>query len=76
MTQGFGLSATARLALLQLGLLDDVESVVAAADRATQIMWRHAVAFERAHPAWDVMGAVMGKTAADIDDLFRLASGL
>ena len=63
-----------RLALLDRGMLDDVEALVAQADRATQIMWEYFVSYERAHPAWDSMGAMLGRTPADIDDLFRLAA--
>lgn len=63
-----------RLALLDLGLLDEVEAMVAASDRAMQIMWEYSLDYERAHPAWDAMGGSIGKAPADIDDLFRLAA--
>lgn len=65
-----------REALLSMALLDQVEALVAASDRATQIRWEYAVEFERTHPSWDAMGAMMDppRTSAEIDDLFRLAS--
>lgn len=67
-----------RKALRQLGMIEAVRAMVAAADEATQDEWEYAVQYDRAHPSWEAMGAMMDppKTAADIDDLFRLAATL
>lgn len=62
------------LALLQLDLLDDVESAIAQADRATQINYSERLEFERGHPLIETMAAVLGKTDAEIDALFVLAA--
>lgn len=63
-----------RLALLDLGLYDDVEAMVARVDRATQIMWEYSLHYERAHQAWNAMGAMLNRAPEDIDDVFRLAA--
>lgn len=64
-----------REALLDVGILDVVEAIVAASDRATQIRWEYAVEFERAHPQWDIMAAMMDPPMgpSDIDAIFQLA---
>ena len=64
------------LALLQIGLLDEVEAAIAAADRATQINYKERLEFERSYPLIATMAAVMGKTDAEIDGLFVLAATL
>ena len=65
-----------RLALLDMGLLDQVEALVVQADRAVQIMWEYSITYERSHPAWEQMGAMLTPpaTAQDIDVVFRLAA--
>lgn len=64
-----------REALLEVGILEVVEAIVAASDRATQIRWEYAIEFERSHPQWDAMAALMDPpmTSADIDAVFQLA---
>ena len=64
------------LALLQLDLLDEVEAAIAQADRATQINYKERLEFERSFPLISTMAAVLGKTEAEIDNLFLLASTL
>lgn len=64
------------LALLQLNLLDDVETAIAAADRATQINYKERLEFERSFPLVAVMAAALGKTDREVDDLFTLAATL
>lgn len=67
----------ARLALLAAGLLDDVETMLAdPARRATQIEWEYATVVERASPLVEAIGGALGLTAAEIDDLFRVAATL
>lgn len=64
-----------KLALLDLDLLDDVESLVAASnDRALQINWAERLEFERNHPLVIATAAALGKNAAEIDALFVLAA--
>jgi hypothetical protein len=62
-----------RLALLDIGLLDDVEAIVAASPRAVRLEWEYSVLLERKNPQWDALGAGIGKTPEDIDNVFRLA---
>lgn len=62
------------LALLQIGLLDEVEAAIALADRATQINYQERLEFERGFPLIATMAAVLGKTAAEVDALFMLAA--
>lgn len=64
------------LALLQIGLLDEVEAAIAAADRATQINYKERLEFDRSYPLIATMAQVMGKTDAEIDALFVLAATL
>lgn len=64
-----------KLALLDLGLLDDVDALVAASnDRALQINWAERLEFERNHPLVIATAAALGKTDAEIDALFVLAA--
>lgn len=67
----------AKLALLQAGLLDDVEAAIAASDnRAAQIEWEYATEFRRDWPALLALQPSLGLTDQQIDDLFRLAATL
>ena len=66
----------AKLALLQAGLLDDVEAAMTQADRATQIEWEYATEFRRDWPALIAMQPLLGLTDTQIDDLFKLAATL
>lgn len=62
--------AQARLALLGVGLLDEVEAAVAAADRVTQIAWSQATSIERDSPTVAGLSAALGLSAAQLDALF------
>lgn len=62
------------LALLDLGLLDAVEAVIAGADRTTQINYRERLEFERSHPLIATMATVLNKTDPEIDAVFILAA--
>lgn len=66
----------ARLALLNVGLLDDVETVIANAGREAQLEWEYAAAVERSNPAVAIVQQQQGLTDAQIDDLFREAAKL
>ena len=67
----------ARLALLQSGLLDDIDAAIAAStDRALKIEWEFATEFRRDWPALISMQPVLGLTDPQVDDLFVLAATL
>ena len=63
-------------ALLQLGLLDTVDAAIAAAPRSAQIDYADRLDFERDNPLVLEMAAALGKTEAEIDDLFKLGATL
>ncbi len=69
----------ARLALLGIGLLDDVDAAIAAIPdpvqrKAAQIEWEYAAVIERNSPLVTSLAAGLGLTAADIEALFEAAS--
>ena len=66
----------AKLALLNAGLLDDTEALINAADKATQIAWNNALEFLRTDPLITTLGAALGLSDAQIDDLFIQAAQL
>lgn len=66
----------ARLALLNAGLLDDVEVVIAAAGREAQLEWEYAAVVDRSNPAVAIAQQQKALTDAQIDDLFREAAKL
>lgn len=66
----------ARLALLNAGLLDDVEVVIAAAGREAQLEWEYASVVERSNPVIAIVQQQQGVTDEQIDDLFREAAKL
>ena len=71
----------ARLALLSLGLLDDVEAVLQAiADpvqrQAALVTWEYSSHVERCNPLIEALQPALGLSAATLDDLFRQAAAL
>jgi hypothetical protein len=70
----------ARLALLQAGLLSSVDAAIDGLpepDRsAAKIEWEYAAVVQRASGLVPAMGAALGMTEAQIDDLFILAATL
>ena len=66
----------ARLALLNAGLLDDVEVVIAAAGRAAQLEWEYAAVVDRSNSAVAIVQQQEALTDAQIDNLFREAAKL
>ena len=66
----------AKLALLQAGLLDDVDAAVAQADRATQIEWKYATEVTRSWQTLLTIQAVLGLSEQRVDDLFITAATL
>jgi hypothetical protein len=68
--------AQARLALLAAGLLDDVETAVAAGPRAMQIAWQNASVIERDSPTVAALAGALGLNDAQLDALFTTAAGI
>jgi len=67
-------AAQFRLALLDAGLLDSVETFVATAPRDIQLNWEYRLEFERSHPLVAATAYALGKTDAELDQLFMLAA--
>lgn len=70
----------ARLALLQAGLLDQVNAAIAAMPgvegEAARIEWEYAQEVRRDSPLVAGLSATLGLTEAQLDDMFRMAAGL
>lgn len=70
----------ARLALLQNGMLTQVNTAVAkmpgAAGDAARIEWTFSSTVERNHPLVQSVTGALGLTESQLDDLFRLAATL
>lgn len=65
-----------RQALTRAGLRAAIEAAIAAGDQDTKDWWEFATAFERSHLMVVAMGAALGKTPRELDDLFTLAGTL
>lgn len=65
-----------RLALLDAGLLDDIERLMtdSTTPRPLRIDWEWATEFRADYPGWNQMLATIGKTRADLDALFAVAA--
>jgi hypothetical protein len=66
----------ARLALLQTGMLAQVNAAVAAADDATKITWEFSSEVQRGNPLVSTLTAVLSLSDQQIDDLFSLSATL
>lgn len=70
----------ARLALLGVGLLDDVETAIAAmaspAREAAQIEWEYAATVRRSSPLIGQLAPSLGLTDSQVDALFIAGAGL
>lgn len=70
----------ARLALLQVGKLAEVDAAIAAMSDPQKsqaaIEWEYATTVDRVSPFVDSLGSALGMTQADLDVLFNLASTL
>ncbi len=62
-----------QLALHGQGLLDDVETAIAAGDLPTKIYWAKAPTVHRDHPLTAAIATALGKSDAEVDDMFRTA---
>lgn len=65
-----------RLALLDAGLLDDAEALIAdtKTSRALKISWEYATEIRSDYPVWPDMIAALGKTRADLDAVLAAAA--
>jgi predicted component of type VI protein secretion system len=70
----------ARLALLQQGLLDQVDTVIDSLDEpersAAKIEWEYSQTVERDRPLIQALAPGLGLTEDDLDNLFKLAATL
>lgn len=66
----------ARIALNQMGLRQQVEDAVNAAGQDIQDTWQYAVSIDRDHWTFQALAAELGFTEQQLDDLFRIASGV
>ena len=65
----------AKLQLHAMGLLDEVEAMVAA-DRSVQLYWEYALEVQQEHPTLMAMATQLGLTSEQLDDMFIAASRL
>lgn len=67
-----------RRAANQLGLRDEIEALMANPQTPMDLKdyWIAGLEFQRSHPAWPQVLALMGKTEADLDALFDLGETL
>lgn len=65
----------ARLQLLEVGLLDDVEAFISS-DRKSQIEWEYATSVERYSPLVEAIKGALSLSNEQIDDMFLEASKL
>ena len=64
----------ARAALMDAGLLADVELAVGRAGPLIQLAWAEAVEWRRDSPTITAIGAALGLSPEALDDLFRAAA--
>lgn len=65
-----------RLALNQMGLRTQIDDYVKTLDQNSQDSWEYATEILRTNPIIKNAAEALGKTDAEVDDLFRLASTL
>lgn len=63
----------AKLALNRAGILEQVETYLASADKETQIAWESASEFRRDSPLLLTISIQLGMTDKELDDLFLMA---
>ena len=68
----------ARMALLNAGMIDAVDSLMANPEtpRAAKLAWEYATVVERQSPFVESLGATLGLSEAQIDGLFAAAAQL
>lgn len=65
-----------RLLLLQQGLLANVEAIIAASDKPTQITWQYASEFRRDDPLLEALSQQLGLTSEQVDGFFIAAAAI
>lgn len=65
-----------RLALKRSGLLQTVETAIITANGETQIWWEYAAEWHRNNAVLLALGASLGLTSEQIDELFRVAGSI
>jgi hypothetical protein len=65
-----------RMALTRAGLRTQVEAAVAAGDQDLKDWWEFSTAFERLNPEVEAMGAALGQTPEQLDNLWKLGATL
>ena len=65
-----------RLILSQQGLLEQVEQMIQAQDKETQITWEYALEFRREDPLLNQLAVNLNLTSEQIDQFFIAASKL
>ena len=63
----------AKMQLDKIGLLDDVEAMVAS-NRQTQLYWEYALEIRRDHPTLQAMASALGLNDEQLDEMFMEAS--
>lgn len=63
-----------RMALSDSGKLAAVETAISAADEKTRTAWEYALIWQRNSPMIETLGAALGMTDVEIDDLFKAAT--
>jgi hypothetical protein len=66
----------ARAALMDAGLLDAVEAAIDQAGPRERLAWAETVEWNRDSPTIAAIGAALGLTSDQIDDLFRRAASI
>ena len=65
-----------RLMLLQMGISQSVEEMIAQQDEATKVSWEYATEFRRDNPLLLSLSANLSLSSAEIDKFFVTASKL
>lgn len=65
-----------RLILMQQGLLETVEQMIASQDRAVQVTWEYALEFRRDDPLLNQLAVNLKLTDEQIDQFFIAAAQL
>ena len=63
-----------RRALIQLNLLDPVNTLLASAPKSAQVDWEFGTQVERNWPLIGQFAQALGKSESEVDDVFRLAA--
>ncbi len=65
-----------RIALKRANLLDAVEAAIVEANGETQIWWEYSTLWHRTHPVLNALGASLGLSSEQVDDLFKVAGAI